>query len=483
MNVLINERVHTLLGDMVTPVAMYRRLRDAYAGCFLLESVDFQPGENCSTYICINPIAGFKAVGNTITISHPGSSAVSTALESVRAVPAALEAFTASVRVTRSEETLQKEIANGFFGYISYDSVQCFEDITLKNTLETERYVPEVQYHLFEFVLAVNHYRNEMYLVHNCIEGDSAEAEKERYSTLLHTIFRGSCREYSFQRTGGESSNFTDDEHRAVIDACKKHIFRGDIFQIVPSRRFAQPYAGDDFMVYRALRSINPSPYLFYFDYGSFRIFGSSPEAEIIIRGTKATVCPIAGTYPRFSDPVLEQRKIEELKADPKENAEHVMLVDLARNDLSKHCDQVIVENYREVHRFSHVIHLVSKVTGTMSAEASPIAVLGDTFPAGTLSGAPKYRAMELIDRYERGARGIYGGAIGFIDFNGDTNHAIMIRTFLSKDGVLFRQAGGGVVADSVPDSEVAEVKNKLGALAAALVMAEEMQDEAACAR
>ena len=244
---------------------------------------------------------------------------------------------------------------------------------------------------------------------------------------------------------------------------------------MVLSRRFSQDFKGDEFNVYRALRSINPSPYLFYYDYSTYRIFGSSPEAQMVVHEGIAEIHPIAGTFRRTGDDIKDQELAIKLLEDPKENAEHIMLVDLARNDLSKNCHEVKVTNYKEVQFFSHVIHLVSKVTGAINAGVSGYQIFADTFPAGTLSGAPKYRALQLIDEYEPTTRSFYGGGLGMIKLNGDLNHAIIIRSFLSKNNKLYYQAGAGIVIDSNPESELQEVHNKLAALKKALEMSESL--------
>ncbi len=471
---LIDEKISTLRADLVTPVRVYLSLRDLFPGTCLLESADYQTGDNCSTYIGVDPIADFRATGLHVDAHYPDGSHYSEELASTTAIAEALDCF---IRQFKASKPRERSVANGFFGYISYEAIKYFEDIELHNATEPGRQIPEINYRFYRFVIAVNHYRNEMYLIENHFPEDATRATQleEQREKLLKAIYRGHPQSYSFKRKGEARSNFTDSEHAQMIASCKEHIFKGDIFQIVPSRRFAQDFEGDEFQVYRALRNINPSPFLFFFDFGNFKLFGSSPEAELIIKSGKASVYPIAGTYPRNPDKQAELESVERLKADPKENAEHVMLVDLARNDLTKHCYPVEVERYREVHYYSHVIHLVSKVSGQMESNASAVKLLGDTFPAGTLSGAPKHRAMQLIDRYERGGRSFYGGAIGVLDLNGDCVHAIMIRSFLSKGGTLYRQAGGGVVAESVLESEVQEVKNKLGALQAALIAAEEI--------
>ena len=469
----IRPAVRHVLCDTVTPVVVFLRLRDRYPNCALLESAEYQPKAHCSTYIGVNPIAEFMVSCGEIRERFPDGTKCITTVGSPAEVLPRFKAFVNSFEVKTDPE--YAFLSNGLFGYVAYDGVRYFEDIEFKAAEDDARQIPDLRYSLYQFIIAIDHYRDQMYLIENQYCPGGAAPTSNQLERLQYEIEHLDFPSYSFTRRGEETSNFTDEEHAGMIEACKRHIRRGDVFQIVPSRRYRQPFEGDDFAVYRALRSINPSPYLFYFDFGSYRIFGSSPEAELLIEGRKATIHPIAGTYRRTGDVPEDERAIARLREDPKENAEHVMLVDLARNDLSKHCEAVHVESFKEVHQYSHVIHLVSRVTGTMNSDVSPVDLLADTFPAGTLSGAPKYRAMQLIDEYERGRRYFYGGAIGILAFNGSCTHAIMIRSFLSKNNVLFSQAGGGVVADSVPQSEVDEVKNKLGALKLALKKAEEL--------
>jgi anthranilate synthase component 1 len=439
-----------------------------------LESADFQPNENCFTYICVNPVSGFQVEEKRLSVWLPDGGKHESPVEDKKSVLPALRDYLEGFKVEIDQKF--SFISNGLFGYVAFDSIEYFEDIEVTREEGCPRRIPSIFYQSFEFLIAINHYRHEMYLVRNSCDGMKSSGIS--LEEMERIISRSEYALHPFRVVGEGTSNFTDAEHREVIDSCKKHVFRGDVFQIVPSRRFEQPFEGDEFNVYRALRVVNPSPYLFFFDYGAFRIFGSSPEAELIVSDGEATIFPIAGTCPRSGDDDVDEKAVAALVADPKENAEHVMLVDLARNDLSKHCHEVRVERYKEVHRYSHVIHLVSQVTGTMSDNVSAVELLADTFPAGTLSGAPKYRALELIDKYERGERSFYSGAIGFLGFDGSCNHAIIIRSFLSKNNILYRQAGGGVVADSVPQKEVEEVVNKLMALKRALEMAERLGNE-----
>ena len=359
-----------------------------------------------------------------------------------------------------------KFINNGMFGFTAYDAVKYFEDIQISkkdNSID----IPEMYYAIYQNIIAINHFKNEAYIFAHCYNTES------NIDAIDHLIKVQSFSSYDFESKGAISSNLSDEEFKSHVELAKKHCGRGDVFQLVLSKKFQQDFKGDDFNVYRALRSINPSPYLFYFDYGKFKIFGSSPEAQLVVQDQNAEIHPIAGTFARSGDDLKDAELAKKLVADKKENSEHVMLVDLARNDLSRHCTDVVVKKYREVQFFSHVIHLVSKVIGIVRKNTPTMQIVADTFPAGTLSGAPKYKAMELIETYEKTSRAFYGGAIGFMDFDGNYNHAIMIRTFLSKNYQLHWQAGAGIVSKSSSDNELQEVYNKLGALTKAIKLAE----------
>ena len=454
---------------------VYGSLRHLYPHSVLLEASDYQPDENCFSFICINPVASIQLKADFLICEYPDGTvkqktikANCNEVEKFQALKE-LESFYQSFEAKTPPE--YQELTNGIFGYLSYDAVDLFESISLKP--EVADSIPKFYYQAFEFIIVVNNYRNIAYVIKNNFH--SATASGLSISDIRQMIKKAPKTPKSFSASDDTTSNLTTDEHKQVILKAKEHIKRGDVFQIVPSRSFTQEYEGDDFLLYLALRAVNPSPYLFYFDYGAFRLFGSSPEADLLINNGRAVIHPIAGTCPNVADQNERNRLIKQLKADPKENAEHVMLVDLARNDLNKHCRDVRVDNYREVQAFSHVIHLVSVVSGELLGQASPIQLLADTFPAGTLTGAPKFRAMELIDMLEPDRREFYGGAIGFIDFNGDCVHAIMIRSFLSRNGQLIRRAGGGVVDQSVVEMEVAEVENKLMALKRAIEIAGEV--------
>ena len=453
------------LADTITPVSIYLKIRDKFPNSILLESSDYHANDNSFSYICCNPIASIKVEDETISTNYPDGSS-STASTSELDVTNSIRQFSESF--IADETTDFKFINNGIFGYISYDAVRYFEDINI-NKKENSVNIPDVMYSVYKNIIAINHFKNEAYIFAHCYEEDSNIDE------ILQLIAIRQFASYKFEAQDEIRSNLTDEEYKAHVSLAKQHCARGDVFQLVLSKRFSQEFSGDEFNVYRALRSVNPSPYLFYFDYGNFKIFGSSPEAQLVVKEGKAEIHPIAGTFRRTGNDLKDAELAEALIKDDKENSEHVMLVDLARNDLSRHCTEVTVENYREVQFFSHVIHLVSKVTGQKFEDTNTMQIVGDTFPAGTLSGAPKHMAMQLIERYEKTSRGYYGGAIGFMDFKGNFNHAIMIRTFLSQNHQLFWQAGAGIVAKSSPDNELQEVYNKLGALTKAIKLAEDI--------
>ncbi len=458
-----------LLADTTTPVSIYLRLRDVFPNSLLLESSDYHSRENSMSYVCCEPIAGIILENKKLKKSFPdGSKEIIEEGDFVLSD----EVYNFRKNFSSNADTSLKFIADGLFGYFTHEAVEYFEDIKLKIDTENEREIPTFQYHIYKYIIAIDHFKNELYIVKNRSEFDT---EGDNLEKIEYLIQNKNFPEYRFTLKGEEASNLTDHDFMSLVEKMKKHIFRGDVFQIVPSRAFQTSFLGDEFNVYRALRSINPSPYLFYFDYGSFKIFGSSPEAQLTIKNRIASIFPIAGTFKRSGNDIQDKIIAERLENDPKESAEHVMLVDLARNDLSRHCVNVEVKAYKEVQFYSHLIHLVSKVSGELKEGVNPFKIVADTFPAGTLSGAPKYRAMELIDEYENIKRSFYSGAIGFMGFNGDFNHAIMIRSFLSKNNKLHYQAGAGIVADSNPESELNEVNHKIAALRNALKQAEEI--------
>ena len=473
----INTECRKLLADVFTPVGMYLRLRDRFRDTILLESTDFHSVDGSYSFIAVNAIGGMEITSTkSIEFKYPGHQPERVEIKNVNEVPQLLWDFMQRFDV-KSPGDKEGRYAQGLYGYTTYDAVQFFDTIKLsahrRNPGLSEGValsIPLMRYRLYQYVIAVNHFKDELFICENKIGGIESELP------VLESLIRSKdIPAYPFQPKGSETSNMTNEDYKKMVEKGIASCHRGDVFQIVLSRRFEQPFQGDEFNVYRALRNINPSPYLFYFDYGDYKLMGSSPESQLIIKNGKAVVHPIAGTFKRTGDDDIDQEAAARLLKDAKENAEHVMLVDLARNDLSRVCDDVSVAHYRQVQYFSHVIHLVSEVIGKVRPASNPFNLLAKTFPAGTLSGAPKFKAMELIDGYEPTARSYYGGGIGFMGFDGTCNHAIMIRTFLSKSNTLIYQAGAGVVAASVPESELQEVNNKLGALKKAILMAEEI--------
>jgi anthranilate synthase component I len=454
------------VSDVVTPVSIYLKLRDVFPNTLLLESSDYHGNRNSMSFICFEPEAEFKVHNGIVTQNLPGQQPSSFTPDKPQDVPALLDAFLKSFEV--ESDKLPVNI-NGLFGYSAYDAVQYFETIKLKSPKKEATDIPELRYAFYRNIIAFNHFSNQLYFIENVREGETSRQDK-----VMALLLNRNIPTFRFKTTGKESSNVTDEEFIEMVKKGKEHCFKGDVFQIVLSRQFSQKFEGDEFNVYRALRNINPSPYLFFFDYGDYKIFGSSPEAQLIIEDGVATINPIAGTFRRTGDDARDRELAVQLSLDPKENAEHVMLVDLARNDLSRNCNNVKVHTFKEVQYYSHVLHLVSDVKGQLKGGSNTCRIMADTFPAGTLSGAPKFKAMELIDTYENQSRGYYGGCIGYLRFDGSFNQAITIRTFLSKDNTLFCQAGAGVVSESNEVSELNEVNNKLGALKKALELATE---------
>ncbi|WP_299046295.1 anthranilate synthase component I family protein [uncultured Polaribacter sp.] len=450
----------TKIADTITPVGLYLRFRDKYANTLLLESSDYHSKEESFSFIAIDPIVSIKAENHHLSFSHKGIELEN--IEIGRNFNAIFEKYSNTIDLDCPSEL---KSFNGLYGYTTYDSVQYFENINL-NVAEAPSAIPLMQYSFYRFIIAINHFNDEMTLIENIEEGTES-----RIKEIQTIIDAQAFNTQKFEIVGDETSNVKGEEFIEYVRKAKSHCKRGDVFQLVLSRQFQQKFKGDEFNVYRALRSINPSPYLFFFDYGSFKLMGSSPEAQIKISAGKATINPIAGTFRRTGDMAKDIQLGKKLSADKKETAEHVMLVDLARNDLSKHADNVDVEVFKEVQYFSHVIHLVSTVSGQL--KGNPIEIVGDTFPAGTLSGAPKYKAMELIDTYENQSRGFYGGAVGIIGLDGSVNLAIAIRSFVSKNKTLYYQAGAGIVIHSNEEKELQEVNNKLAALKKALILAE----------
>ena len=453
----------TILADLYTPVGVYMRLRDLYPQSALMESSDYHDQSNARSFIGLNPIASVAVGHGVATVLYPDGSSMQHGVGKDYTTDKAIHALIDNIEVEGDDAGFC-----GLFGYTSFNAVRYFEDIAVKDETQSKNDAPDVLYILYKVVIVFDHHNNMLKVVSLSDSSDDSDI-----SDVLKAMNKASVQAYGFHPVGDVVSTLTDDEHRENIRRGIQHCLRGDVFQIVLSRRFIQKYEGDDFKLYRALRSINPSPYLFYFDFGGFRIFGSSPETHCRILGRKAYIDPIAGTTKRTGDEEADKQGAQYLRQDPKENAEHVMLVDLARNDLSRNCHHVKVDFYKDVQYYSHVIHLVSRVSGELDEGADPIKTFIDTFPAGTLSGAPKVRAMQLISEYEPHNRGAYGGCIGIIGLDGSLNQAITIRTFVARNGELWFQAGGGIVAKSDVEYELQEVNNKLGALRKAIAKAE----------
>ncbi|MGL4629701.1 MAG: anthranilate synthase component I family protein [Leadbetterella sp.] len=470
MEFKIKTKAKTLLADTITPVGIFLRIREHFPFSALLESADYHAMSNSFSYIVCDPVGYFKIDNDEVTKIFPNGQKEDYPLENRKDAVKTLQEFAASF--VADPEFASEPASNGLYGHIAYDSINYFEDIQTQ-AKTPENAIPQIQYRLYRYVIAINHFKNEMRIYEHDYTGKGpVDGGLDMLEILVQNPKKSTV---GFQTQGAETSNFEDDAMRDVIKKCIGHCLRGDVFQIVPSRRFKREFKGDDFQVYRALRSVNPSPYMFYFDEGDYHIFGSSPEKQIFIQGDRAEIHPIAGTFRRTGDDEKDAEIARQLHSDPKESAEHVMLVDLARNDLSRNSSEVKVEIFKEVQYYSHVIHLVSKVSGKIYPGTNPVQLVADTFPAGTLSGSPKHMAMTLIDSMEPTYRGIYGGAIGFMNFNGDFNHCIAIRTFLSKNNALFYQAGMGVVAKSDVETELNEIHLKLGALRKAIEMAENL--------
>jgi anthranilate synthase component 1 len=458
----------TILADLYTPVGVYMRLRDVYPQSALMESSDYHDSNNSRSFIGIHPIASVAVSHGCAICTYPDGNSTKEEITDTFRVENAINGFLSNFHV-------EGEGSNfcGLYGYTSFNAVRYFEHIAVKDTTMSRNDAPDILYILYKNIIVFDHFNNKMtFITLNDTVDDNGSDALDRLEMLIN---KANVKPYGFHPIGESTSTLTDEEHKANIRKCVKHCLRGDVFQIVISRRFVQKYEGDDFKLYRALRSINPSPYLFYFDFGGFRIFGSSPETHCRIEDETAYIDPIAGTTKRTGDVEQDRKNAEFLRNDPKENAEHVMLVDLARNDLSRNCHGVHVDFYKDMQFYSHVIHLVSRVSGTLDKGADKIKAFIDTFPAGTLSGAPKVRAMQIISELEPHNRGAYGGCIGYIGLNGNLNQAIVIRTFISRNGELWFQAGSGIVAKSNDNYELEESNNKLGALVKAIKLAENM--------
>ncbi|MCM1356918.1 MAG: anthranilate synthase component I family protein [Staphylococcus sp.] len=465
MTAIINQYRRTIPADLETPVGIYLKIRDLYPQSALLESSDYHAQNNAVSFIGVDPIGSFKVLDESVVLTYPGREVIVKPIGPDVDVVEELRNYIGSYTIAGADSHLP----DGLLGYTAYDAVRYFESVTIRRREEKFKGIPDMYYVLYRFLIEVDHYKNEMTIVENCPEG-----ETEMTDELISVLHNNNMAQYPFVATDDLESTMSDGDFIAAVGKCVSHAMRGDVFQIVPSRRFSRGFKGDEFNVYRALRCINPSPYLFYFDFGGFKVFGSSPETHLRISGHTAYIDPIAGTFRRTGDDDKDRELARALLEDEKENAEHIMLVDLARNDLSRSGGRVEIEFLKEIQYYSHVIHMVSRVKAELPDGVNNYRLFADTFPAGTLSGAPKVRAMQIIDEVEPHSRLLYGGCIGYLGFNGDINQAITIRSFLSHGQRLYSQAGAGIVARSNPQSELQETRNKLGALSKAITYAEE---------
>lgn len=375
-------KTRKILADLYTPVGVYMRLRDIYPQSALMESSDYHGSENSRSFIGVHPMASIAVGHGIVTVTYPDGKVEKQELpafgegkgeECKLAISKAINDFVKSFHV----EGEGKDFC-GLYGFTTFNAVRYFENIPVKDTTMEKNDAPDIYYIMYKDIIVFDHYNNTMELIAlSDAEGSAGEAELD---ALLKAINKANVKPYDFHPVGDTTSTLTDEQHKENVRKCIQHCLRGDVFQIVVSRRFVQKYEGDDFKLYRALRSINPSPYLFYFDFGGYRIFGSSPETHNRIVGDKAFIDPIAGTTKRTGDIEQDRKAAEFLRNDPKENAEHVMLVDLARNDLSRNCHGVKVDFYKDMQFYSHVIHLVSRVSGTLDKDADHIKEFIDTF-------------------------------------------------------------------------------------------------------
>jgi anthranilate synthase component 1 len=465
MPYLLKTKSKKILGDTHTPVSLYMKLRDRFSNCILLESSDFHAHDNSYSYICFDPIASLSISANAYVMEFPDGTKTKEPMLGKQSFALAIKHFMQEFKIDESSE---KGMINGLFGYTGFEAVQWMEQLNFDYRSQTVDY-PLAEYKIYRYTIAFDHFKDSIIIQQNLLE----DAHSDQIDTLLLLIENRNVPIYPFSLINEEKAEISSEDYLRMCEDAIKHCQYGDVFQLVLSRKFSQSFFGDDFNVYRSLRALNPSPYLFYFDFGNYRIFGSSPEAQLRVTNGKAFIHPIAGTFKRSGNDKADADAASRLLEDPKENAEHIMLVDLARNDLSRHCTNVKVEQFRQIQYFSHVIHLVSIVSGLIPYHDASVHILADSFPAGTLSGAPKIKALELIQKYEKSERGFYGGMIGYIGFDGSINKAILIRSFFSERNTLHYQAGAGIVAKSKPENELQEISNKLEALRQAMINAQ----------
>ncbi|MFQ6044265.1 MAG: anthranilate synthase component I [Candidatus Poribacteria bacterium] len=464
-----------ILADMETPVSAFYKIKNS-SHAFLLESVE--GGEKIAQYSFLgsNPSIIFQSKGKSVHINYltEGRTDEITSESPLRELEKLLSQYH-SVEVDGLPP-----FHGGFVGFISYDMVRFFEE--LPDDTEDDLNLPDSMFVLTDTILVFDHVNHKIKVVSNAHITDGPDVAyyeaTGKIDNLIETLRKPLFLPLERSKRIGPvqvTSNFTREAYHDIVRRAKEYIAAGDIIQVVPSQRLSVPMSIDSFEFYRALRTVNPSPYMYYLQFGDLHIAGSSPEMMVRVEGRRAETRPIAGTRRRGKNEAEDVALAEELLADPKERAEHVMLVDLGRNDLGRVCEygSVHVDEMMFIERYSHVMHIVSNVVGNLREDKTAFDVIEACFPAGTLSGAPKIRAMEIIDELEPTRRGIYGGAVGYFSFSGNADTAITIRTLVVKDGMAHIQAGGGIVADSIPENEYQETLNKAGALLKALELAE----------
>ncbi len=458
------------VSDLETPISIFHKLRPLGA-VYLLESAEQDGQVGRYSFIGLRPFARLEARGSRVRVLGEGleADAESSPLDALRHL---LSRF----RPTPSGGL--PPFWGGAVGFFGYELIHHLERVPRLGEDGTDW--PEAAFMLAEDVVAIDHFYHRLYVIHSARPGTDAEGAWARAQKAIDGIRQaleapaaslGPVPSPAGRGTAPLRSNMTQGEHAALVHRAKEHIRQGDIFQVVLSQRLTRPFAGDPLQVYRVLRSVNPSPYMFLLDFGPYQLVGASPEMLVRVQDGVVETHPIAGTRPRGATPEEDRALEAELLADPKELAEHVMLVDLGRNDLGRVCrpGTVQVTARMVVQRFSHVMHLVSVVRGRLRQGEDAFSALGSAFPAGTLSGAPKVRAMEIIADLEPHRRGPYGGCVSYFGYDGNADSAICIRTLAIKDGMASVQAGGGIVYDSIPEREYQETLNKAGATLAAL--------------
>ena len=465
---------YEMLIDGCTPVGLFAALKEKFDNCFILESVDNTEQWGRYSFIGINPKMEVRIFGDKAEIVENGKTETKNCNNPIELFNSILEKRTSPVFLNRPKLT------GGLIGYFGYDTVRRFEK-KLVNVPEDDLQMPDSNMFLYDEIVAYDHLTNKAVIILNINAGDNVET---KYEECLKKSFEIgqilAAANPSFKSGNGEgkdihvTSNVTKEEFISMVEAAKEHIVNGDISQVVLSQRFEVADPPAPFDVYRMLRSTNPSPYLYYFDHKDYCIAGASPEMLVSVTDGSVITKPIAGTIGRGKTDEEDKKFEKQLLSDPKERAEHTMLVDLGRNDVGKVCSfgTVNVTDFMRVERYSKVMHLVSDVQGRLAEGKTALDALMSVLPAGTLSGAPKVRAMEIIDELENKKRGLYGGTVGYLGFSGNIDTCIAIRTVLFRHGKAYVQAGAGIVYDSVPEKEYEETRNKALAVVNAIAEA-----------